>query len=1004
MQRHPDYTRTRLKQLAERIWRQVYSETQPIDDLLISPRVDRISYDQAQQLTEWRPAKLGDQLGPLWATFWVKARVSVPDAWRGRRVDLLWSSRSEATLWRDGRSLQGLNAETWSAIGFANREDAVLLPKSKGGEVLEFQIEIACNQLFGYEADLRAPMRGIVSPYVLERADIALFDPDAWDLYFDFITLQQLEAEQTTDLDKAWGGLLLAELNTFANTYDPADRSTWAPARKILTRLYKNRNATVTHELSAIGHAHIDTAWLWPLAETHRKCERSFSSAVTYMDQYPEFTFACSQAYQYQAIADRNPDLYQRIKDKVAAGQFVPVGGTWIEPDCNIPSGEALVRQFTHGQRFFEKEFGLRCKEFWNPDVFGYNGQLPQICNGVGIHRFLTQKLSWNRFNKPHHHTFIWEGIDGSEVFTHFPPADTYNADPNPKLLRDNARHYKDHDRSRHSLMLFGYGDGGGGPTKRMLETLRRVGDLQGLPRTQIRSSDEFFSLLEKDNTDRVRLIGELYFEYHRGTYTTQAATKRGNRKTEIALHDVEFLSVLAGRTAHAAYPSAVLDELWKTLLLNQFHDILPGSSIKLVYEDAERDFAQLLHKAEELCTDNTKALFGEGSERAIVNTIGFARSEVVDLGGGRLAYVQAPSYGFGAVTPSKDQVTLTTQSPDLFVIENAQLRATLTSKGDLTSLVEKSTGREALAGPGNQLLLYDDHPTDFDAWDVDPFHMEQERVAPPADACEVTESGPLRAALRFTRQIGRASKMTQEVRLRAGGHALEFHNEVDWQEDHQMLKVAFPVQVRAMNATYEMQFGVAERPTHFNTMYDLARYEVPGHRWSDLSEPEFGVSLLSESKYGYSTFGNVMRLSLLRAPTFPDPTADRGRHAFAFAIFPHAGGWREAGTVQQAMAFNIPLRLASAKQAPAARSFASVDRANLVLDTIKKAEDSDATILRLYETHGARGTAALRVDLPFTSATFVNLLEEGEVHAERTADGIVVPYRPFQIITLKLA
>lgn len=1030
MQRHADYTRDRLRLLAPTMRELIYPETRPLDQLLVAgPVTERISFDQAQQLTGFRPARMGEQFGPLWATYWFRARATVPAEWAGRRVDLLWESHSEATLWMGGRSIQGLNHDP-AGFDQSGRPDAILREHARGGETVEFQIEMACNKKFGYENERRKLYRNI-SLYVLDRAEIALFDPLAWELYFDFSVLQALEAESArpdSDLDRCWAGLLLSELNRFANTYDPADRSTWSAAHAILKDLYRNHNATTVHELSAIGHAHIDTAWLWPLAETRRKCVRTFSTATTYMDHYPDYRFACSQAQQYAFVKEDNPDLFDRIRTKVKAGQFIPVGGTWVEPDCNIPSGESLVRQFLFGQRFFEKEFGRRCREFWNPDVFGYNGQLPQICNLAGITRFLTQKLSWNRFNKPHHHTFVWEGIDGSEVFTHFPPADTYNATASIEELRRNAARYKDHDRSRHSFMLFGFGDGGGGPTKEMIERLRRAKDLEGLPRTTMRTSEEFFDLLEKDCTDRVRLIGELYFEYHRGTYTSQAATKRGNRKSEQLLHDVEFLSsaVLMGqrhpawdasREAPFTWPAAELERLWKLVLLNQFHDILPGSSIREVYEDAAAHYAEIERTGRRLRDEAVRRLAAlippveAGGRRWLaVNTLGVRRAEVAEAPDGTLVYVSAEPYGPAVAAEPPDRVTAA-ETADGFVLENARLRAVIARDGTVTSLLHRSSGREALAAPGNQLLIYRDEPTAWDAWDVDPQHLETEEPCPPAESVSLTAS-PLAAVIRFERRIGVRSTLRQEIVLRADSPRLEFHCEADWHEEHRMLKVAFPVQVRAMNATYEMQFGTVERPTHFNTSYDLARFEVPGHRFSDLSEHGFGVALLSESKYGWSTFGNTMRLSLLRSPKYPDPQADMGRHTFSYALLPHSGGWREAGVAAEAARFNQPVHFTEADSSAAGPepgslpvpSFASCDDPNLVLDTIKKAEDSDALILRLYETHGARGTARVRVAVPAGPVHTANILEDETGSTEVAEDGsIVVPYRPYQIITLKI-
>jgi alpha-mannosidase len=925
--------------MAGRLHGRIYPESRPADDVLVSAAVDRISWEEAQSLS-YRPAEIGERFGPLWATYWFRVRATVPEHWRGRRVDLLFVSQSEAALWCAGKIVQGLNTG-----GDGERPDAVLAEAAEPGP-LELQIELACNGMFGDKGE----------PAELKRCDIALFDAEAWQRFFDFETLRALEAETR---DEAWSGLLREELNRFCNDEDPA----------ILAALYEHRNATHAHELAAIGHAHLDTAWLWPLAETYRKALRSFSTQLRYMEDYPEYRFACSQAQQYAWIKQRNPDLWQRLRTAVERGQFVPVGGSWVEPDCNLPSGESLVRQFLHGQRWFEQEFGRRHREFWSPDAFGYAGQLPQILREAGITRFLTQKLSWNRFNRPEHHTLTWQGDDGSEVLAHYPPADTYNSDVTVTDLLRAARDYRDHDHARTSLLVFGLGDGGGGPTKAMLETLRRAADLQGLPRTTPRTSEQFFDALESGDPGRPVVTGELYFEYHRGVYTSQARTKRGNRRGERALHDAEFLSCL-----HGEYPRAELDRLWKLLLLQQFHDILPGSSIRLVYEDAERDLAAVEAGAD--------ALVPAGE--TLANTIGFARSEVV----GDALYAAAP-FGSARRAARGDEVRAYG-----LTLENAHLRVTLSPDGTVESLLHKASGRESLAAPGNALELYEDRPVAFDAWDIDPSALETRRAYPPATSWSASAT-PLRAEITFERP-----SLRQVVRLDAGARRVEFHTTLDWQEEHTLLKVCFPLAVRARNATYEMPFGFAERPTHRSTSFDEARYEVPGHRWADLSEHGFGVALLNDCKYGWSCLGSELRLSLLRSPRMPDPEADVGRHEFAYALLPHAGGWREAGVVGEAACFNSPLRPTSASVPD---SFASVDDPNLVLDTIKRAEDSDALVLRLYEAHGARGVARLRVAAPFSSARRANVLEDDGEELVVEGGCVVLPYRPHQILTVKL-
>jgi alpha-mannosidase len=942
--RHSEYTRARLAQTSEGLRSLIYPETRPLDELVVAGPVERIPFDESVRL-DYRPVQPGERFGPLWSTWWFRGSAALPDEWAGKRVDLLWDTASEATLWLDGIPAQGLNR---------HHPDATLVERAEPGRRIELAVELACNNMFGRQDP----------PYELHRCELAVFDPEAWQLYFDFETLRALEAGE--GVDPSLAGLLRGELERFCDDGDPA----------ILASLYERTNGTHAHALAAIGHAHLDTAWLWPLDESRRKAVRSFSTQTRYMDEYPEYRFACSQAVHYAWIKERSPELWERIREKVAAGQFVPVGGSWVEPDCNLPSGEALVRHFLHGQRFFEHEFGNRCREFWSPDAFGYNGQLPQILRQVGITRFLTQKLSWNRFNRPEQHTFTWRGVDGSEVLGHFPPADTYSSDATvPDLLR-TVREYKDHDGSATSLLVFGYGDGGGGPTRAMLETLRRAADLQGLPRTRLATSDEFFTALEAEPAGRPVVVGELYFEYHRGVYTTQARTKRLNRRCEQALHDAESLACLRGDD----YPRAELDVLWKRLLLNQFHDILPGSSIRLVHDESERDLAGVEAEANALC----------GSGETPVNTTGFERREVVQAPAGGLHVVEAPPYGAGAIVAAGEGVRL-----DGLTLENEHLRAELAPDGTVLSVLHKETGRETLAAPGNRLELYEDRPVQFDAWDIDPAHLRTRRSAPPFESSEVVTNSPLRAEVAFERPGHR-----QVIRLDAGSRRLEFHAAVDWRERHTLLKACFPLAVTAPNATYEMPFGYAERPTHYSTSWDRARYEVPGHRFADLSEHGFGAALLTDSKYGYSCLGSDLRVSLLRSPTSPDPEADQGAHEFAYALLPHAGGWRQAGVLAEAVRFNAPLRWTDAP----AGSFASVDDPSLVLDTIKRAEDSDALVLRLYEAHGGRGTARLRLGVPFASARLANALEDDGDPLELDGEEIVLPYLPHQLLTVKVS
>ncbi|WP_053226778.1 alpha-mannosidase [Solirubrobacter soli] len=916
----------------------------------------------------YRAVEVGERLGPLFATYWLRASGHVPEnAW------LFLDFGGEATLWRDGRPVEALSSGA--------RQARMSVPVPAGEQV--FELELACNDPFGYGET----GQGLAMRFELRACHAAARDDAAWRTFHDLDFLLALEAVAEPE----WAGELLARLHDFTVDGD----------RGHLDALLARRSGAL-HRTSAIGHAHLDTAWLWPLEETYRKLIRTTTAQLRLLDDYPDHVFAHSQAQHYAWLRDRDPDLFARVRAAVAAGRWVPVGGTWIEPDCNLPSGESLARQFLYGQRFFERELGRRCTEFWNPDVFGYTAQLPQLMREAGISRFLTQKLSWNRFNQPEHHTFTWQGLDGSEVLTHFPPADTYNAEATVAELWRESAAYKDHGRSRHSLLVFGHGDGGGGPTDAMLERLSRARDIHGLPRCAIRSPVAFFDQLEDDATDLRTVVGELYFELHRGTYTSQAALKRGNRRCENALHDAELLAALVGDE----YPREELAGLWETLLLNQFHDILPGSSIREVNARAVSDLATV-----EVGADAISArVLGRGD--VPFNTRGFARREVVEHDGA-LVVVDVPPCGAGAIVARGDEmaaaasvaavggaavggaaagdraaaVCVTRRADGSVELANEHLRAVIAPDGTVVSLV--AGGREALSAPANRFELYEDLPTAWDAWDVDPAHLETREDVPPATGIAALNEHPLRAEVVFER-----GWIAQTIRLDAGSRRLEFVTDVDWRFDHRFLKVAFPLAVHAPEATYEVAFGAVRSPTHYSTRADLARYEVPGHRWADLSEHGFGVAVLTDSKYGYSAFGDTLRISLLRAPRSPDPEADKGLHTFTYALLPHAGSWQDAGVVEEAIALNSPIRFGSLSPG----SLVGVS-GGLVLDTVKRAEDSGALVLRLYEPHGARGVCRIR--LPGICAHRANLLEEPGEALERERDAFLLPFRPWEIVTV---
>ncbi|TMM18965.1 MAG: alpha-mannosidase, partial [Actinobacteria bacterium] len=664
---------------------------------------------------------------------------------------------------------------------------------------------------------------------------------------------------------------------------------------------------------------------------------------------------------------------------------------------------------------------------------------LPQIMRQAGIDRFLTQKLSWNQYNVLPHHSFLWEGIDGPQVFTHFPPADTYNGDASVAELVHAVRNFKDHDRATRSLYVYGYGDGGGGPTAGMIEQLRRLADLEGAPRVELDAASSFFDKAEADLHDPPVWVGELYLELHRGTYTSQSDTKKGNRAGELALREAELWASLDPRS-WSAYPAQRLERAWKTLLLHQFHDIIPGSGIHWVYEDTARDHAHVAAEAGAVIGDATDALVAAADTRGlshpvvVFNAASHDRRELVRLAAGTDADVavgpdgeespvqvaddgsllfvaSVPSCGYSvyelvsrATPPSGSELAV-----DESHLENSRLCVRWDETGLLTSVWDKSASREVLApgSRGNVLQVFADYPNFYDAWDVDRFTLDHPVEITTLDDLAVTERGPQRASVRLTRSFG-SSRITQTISLSAGSARLDFATAVDWRESRRMLKVAFPVDVRSPRATYEIQYGHVERPTHANTSWDLARFEVCAQRWADLSEAGYGVALLNDCKYGYDIQGNVMRLSLLRAPGWPDPLADRGPHDFTYALLPHAGDLREGRVVETGYELNVPLRAVTTTPHPGTgarqTSFLHVDRPGVVVDAVKKAEDSDVMIVRLYEAWGQRGPARLTCARQVTRARRADLLEHPHEALQFEDDGsIALNVRPFEILTLLL-
>jgi alpha-mannosidase len=793
------------------------------------------------------------------------------------------------------------------------------------------------------------------------------------------------------------------------------------------------------------GHAHIDVAWLWTLGQTRRKAGRTFHTVQRLMEQFPEYHFTQSQPQLYDYVRQDYPELFAAIQARVAEGRWEPIGGMWVEADCNLTGSESLARQFLLGRTFFRHHFGpgAETRVLWLPDVFGYAWNLPQLIREAGLEYFFTIKIGWSQYNRLPYDSFWWQGVDGTRVLTHFSTtpdpgvfASTYNAKATAEQNLGTWTNFQQKETQSTLLMAFGYGDGGGGPTREMLENIRVMNRFPGLPQMRNGSVAEFFQTMAAEAGARLPTWnGELYLELHRGTYTTQSRNKRANRKSEFLLHDAEFLATLAGLTEESyEYPQAALNKAWELVCLNQFHDIIPGSSIAPVYVESQQQYAEVRHVAEEAIAGALNCLTPAGAAAIIVNPTGFVRRDPAFLPGAFPAGKQLASGGRPvAVQPTEGGVWIDAGELAAYsltplewaaadmpapvvagallvepgLLENDFVCVELDAAGDITRIYDKMQQREVLptGTVANQFQAFEDRPLNWDAWDVDIFLDDKMWTAEPAQSIAVVEAGPLRATLEVRRRILN-SEFVQRISLCHNSPQLDFATTIDWRERHIFLKVAFPVDVLSPTATYEIQWGNTERPTHRNTSWDWARFETCAQKWVDLSEGGYGVSLLNDCKYGHDIRDNVMRLSLLRGATQPDPTADLGEHQFAYSLLPHAGRWDEA-TVAAAYALNDPLlaRWVSGNQgaSPDRVSLISTDAPNVAIETVKRAEDGRGIIVRLYEFRRVRGPITLKFGFPVAAAYRVNLLEETQATLKATGARVTYTIRPYEIVTLRV-
>lgn len=1000
----------RIQTILDKLQEYLYLEQIELDDFLYQ----ECGYKSGNALpvvdSTWKTFHRGQRWGEKADSHqWFYKHITLPDSMRGRRVALSvctgregeWDATNpQFAVYIDGRLEQGLDVNHTSVLIEGKDQFTLYLYAYAGmkGGYLEFLpklflIDEVCEKLYYH---LKVPL--------------------------DVLTITEPDSKCYADIMQA----LNHAINLLDMRVPGSDdfRASLGEAAAYLEREFYGKLCGPQEAVTVgIGHTHIDVAWLWTLAQTREKAQRSFATVIKLMKQYPEYKFMSSQAQLYQYVKEEDPALYEEIKRMVQAGRWEVEGAMWVEADCNLPSGESLVRQILYGKRFFREEFDVDCRILWLPDVFGYSAALPQILRKSGVDRFVTSKISWNETNQMPYDAFLWEGIDGTRIFTYFLTAQnrilgqkpvrftSYVGTISPAMVAGTWDRFQQKELTNETLLTFGYGDGGGGPTREMLETHERLKHgIPGCPVSRIDTATHFLDALEKRVRDDPRLpkwVGELYLEMHRGTYTSIAKNKRNNRKSEFLYQTVEFLSVMDAVLNGTAYPAQALHEGWKTILLNQFHDIIPGSSIGEVYEESDRQYAAIQESGNRLlgerCADIAAHIRTDGGV-LVFNPHSFPHSGAVWVDGALRYAENIPPHGYRVVQTCEGKSSVIAQDR---MLENRFFALSFDDHWDIIRIYDKSSRREVIK-PGeraNVLQAFEDYPRAYDAWEITDYYREKMWEVDQVVCVEpVVEE--IRAGFRVTKRFVE-SVITQTIWLYDDIARVDFDTVIDWKQEHILLKAAFPLDIHTNHATCDIQFGNIERPTHRNTSWDAAKFEICAHKFVDLSEDGYGVSMLSDCKYGYDVEGSTLRLSMLKSATYPYPGADKCTHVFTYSLFPHAGGFREAGTVQMAYDLNLPMwgMKVPAQEGilPDCYSLVSVDCENIILETIKQAEEGGALIFRLYDCYNRRSTPVIRFGFDIAEAVLCNLMEE-EIQALPIAgNSVTVPVKPFEIMTLRI-
>ncbi len=1034
--------------------------------------VENAIYEDELVLNEWQtkegfyksPGEYEDSgqwelinLGERWTcsdgtTRWFYRIVEVPEKFAGKNVVL--------DLEFGGEGLVKINGAIQSALtsyldeNEATRTRVVLPHVPAAGEKFEVEVEAGLNYMeFAHYRN-----QGWTSiEYQFRKATLAAVDYEVEQYYFDIKTafdamlalkspIQKLTTanvklpfEMTRILESftkdSYIHKKLQDAVLHSLTRIDADFGRDAVAKSVpsASEILNEKLSEIQHSPHAlikfVGQAHIDTAWLWPIKETVRKCGKTMANVLDLMDRYEDFIFSFSQPQLFEYTKKYYPELYDRIKEKVESGQFELVGNTWVEMDTNVPSGESLVRQLLYGRAFFQSEFGKSSRVFWMPDVFGYSWALPQIIKRSGMDYFFTSKLIGNDTNHFPHSLFMWQGIDGTQLLSYVQRLN-YNGKYTPETVETIYNRFDQKHLTDDLLMTFGYGDGGGGPNYQMLETSHRLKSFPGLQKTELNTSVSFFDSVNSIADKLPVWNNEMYYEFHRGTYTSQARTKKHNREAELGMRQAEMLAAIAKDRYETDYPYEDILEAYRLILTNQFHDIIPGSSIQSVYVDCEKDYKHIFSIIRKIEADsiNNLSSISESNCVTVFNSLSWDRVDyvrvpladnlnklsVVDKDGNHVPSVYkddhvefeawAPALGSAAyqlVENAPAEVKAISVSKDK--MENDFYEILLDENGNLTSIYDKTSNCEVLEQGkiSNQLLIFEDKPYCETAWNID-LEYQNKYWDLVEGTVQVIEQSPIKGVVRVTKKFN-LSTIIQDIVIYRSIPRIDFRTRVDWNETEKMLKAAFHVNVLSSKAVYEIQFGAIERPTHWNTSYDKAKFEVCGHKWADLSEGGYGVSLLNDSKYGYDIKDNCMRITLLRAPTDPDPDADKGMQEMCYSLMPHAGDYRKGMTVNAGYELNVPMTSIIGRSMNDDSSFANISRSNVIIDTIKCAEDGRGLIMRVYESNGTRGNTSINLSGHAKEVFECNLMEEDERLVYTHSDSFEFFVKPFEIKTFRV-